>query len=83
MAMEPLKVPTDDAAPALTKRRGRGVAADSTNWRGAIIFLAPASVLLLVFLVYPTIYSIALSFNRGRRGEFTEMMVVMPGSSRI
>jgi ABC-type spermidine/putrescine transport system permease subunit II len=27
---------------------------------------------MLVFLVYPTIYTIALSFNRGRRGEFTE-----------
>jgi alpha-glucoside transport system permease protein len=26
----------------------------------------------VVFLVYPAVYTIALSFNRGRRGEFTE-----------
>lgn len=72
MGMEPVKVPTDDAAPAFAKRAGRGVAADSTNWRGALIFFGPAALLLGIFLVFPTIYSIALSFNRGRRGEFTE-----------
>jgi alpha-glucoside transport system permease protein len=60
--------------PGVPKVKRRGVAADSTNWRGAIIFLARATVLRLVFLVYPTIYSIALSFNRGRRGEFTEWL---------
>lgn len=60
--------------PGVPKVKRRDVAADSTNWRSAIIFLAPASVLLLVFLVYPTIYSIALSFNRGRRGEFTQWL---------
>ncbi len=74
MGMEPLKVPTDESAPALAKRRGRGVAADSTNWRGAILFFGPAAVLLSVFLVFPTVYSIALSFNRGRRGEFTDWL---------
>ena len=40
--------------------------------RTALLFLGPTATLLLVFLVYPTIYTIALSFNRGRRGEFTE-----------
>jgi alpha-glucoside transport system permease protein len=38
----------------------------------SLIFLGIPGLLLLVFLVYPTIYTIALSFNRGRRGEFTE-----------
>jgi alpha-glucoside transport system permease protein len=37
-----------------------------------LLFLGPPALLMLVFLVYPTIYTIALSFNRGRRGEFTE-----------
>ena len=38
----------------------------------ALFFLGIPGLLLLVFLVYPTIYTIFLSFNRGRRGEFTE-----------
>jgi alpha-glucoside transport system permease protein len=37
-----------------------------------LLFLGPPAILLAIFLVYPTIYTIALSFNRGRRGEFTE-----------
>jgi alpha-glucoside transport system permease protein len=40
----------------------------------AWLFLAPTIILLLVFMVYPTIYTIALSFDRGRRGEFTEFV---------
>jgi hypothetical protein len=42
--------PTQDKPP-----KQRGVAADSVNWRGAAIFFGPAAVLLLVFLVFPTI----------------------------
>ena len=38
----------------------------------ALVFFGPAAILLLVFLVYPTVYTIALSFNRGQRGEFTQ-----------
>lgn len=40
--------------------------------RAALVFLGPPAILLFVFLVIPTVYTIALSFNRGRRGEFTE-----------
>ncbi len=40
--------------------------------RTTLLFLGPPAILLVVFLVYPTIYTIALAFNRGRRGEFTE-----------
>ena len=39
-----------------------------------LVFLGPAVLLLLVFLVYPTLYTIALAFDRGRRGEFTEFV---------
>ena len=44
---------------------------EKNNWRGFLIFFGPAAILLLVFLVFPTIYTILLAFNRGRRGEFT------------
>ena len=44
---------------------------EGSRW-SALLFLAPALLLLIVFLVYPTIYTILLSFNRGRRGEFTD-----------
>jgi alpha-glucoside transport system permease protein len=37
----------------------------------AFLFLLPAFVLLAIFLVYPTIYTFFLSFNRGRQGNFT------------
>ncbi|HYH93523.1 MAG TPA: sugar ABC transporter permease [Candidatus Saccharimonadales bacterium] len=47
---------------------------DGRNWRGALIFFGPAALLLAIFLVFPTIYTILLSFNRGRRGEFTEWL---------
>ncbi|HEX6062474.1 MAG TPA: sugar ABC transporter permease [Candidatus Limnocylindria bacterium] len=37
-----------------------------------MLFLLPALVLLVVFLLYPTLYTILLSFNRGRNGVFSE-----------
>jgi alpha-glucoside transport system permease protein len=37
----------------------------------AVLFLGPAALFLLAFLVYPTIYTFFLSFNRGRGGEFS------------
>lgn len=41
----------------------------------AIVFLAPAVLLLIVYLIYPTIYTIALSFFRGRQSrEFSEFV---------
>jgi alpha-glucoside transport system permease protein len=51
---------TDDS-----KRPGGGF-----PW-AALIFLGPAGLLLLAFLAFPTVYTIALSFNRGRGGEFS------------
>jgi alpha-glucoside transport system permease protein len=43
----------------------------SFNWT-ALLFMLPAALLLLAFVVFPALYTLALSFNRGRRGEFTE-----------
>lgn len=41
---------------------------ERTSWTTAIPFLLPGALLLAVFLVYPTIYTILLSFDRGRNG---------------
>jgi alpha-glucoside transport system permease protein len=51
-------------------RRARGPEAPS--YGSALLFLAPAGVFLVVFLLYPAIYTILLSFNRGRNGVFGE-----------
>ena len=51
-------------------RRGRGP--ESPRWGTALLFLAPAALLLVVFLVYPAIYTVLLSFNRGRNGVFEQ-----------
>jgi alpha-glucoside transport system permease protein len=67
--MDPNGMPTAMKAPAVapvTNRPGRRYDP------AALLFLGPTALLMVVFLVYPTIYTIALSFNRGRRGEFTE-----------
>lgn len=72
MAQTPTPVPTgfggrgDPRGGRRPKREGRGYD------RAALFFLAPAGLALIIFLVIPTIYTIGLSFNRGRRGEFTE-----------
>src|SRR6266542_2318159 len=42
------------------------------KWGSTILFLAPAGLLLLVFLIYPAIYTLLLSFNLGRNGTFSE-----------
>jgi alpha-glucoside transport system permease protein len=43
------------------------------NWT-AILFMAPAALLLLVFLVFPAVFTVGLSFDRGRGGEFSEFV---------
>ena len=59
------------ARPAvLAARAARGP--EKPKWGTTILFLAPAGVLLLVFLIYPAIYTVLLSFNRGRNGIFNE-----------
>jgi len=62
--------------------RSASVAVAKTNQSGGgfswsvLIFLGPAALFLLVFLVYPMIYTLFLSFNRGRGGEFTNWVGV-------
>ena len=41
------------------------------NWV-ALAFMAPAALLLGIFVVFPAVYTLALSFNRGRGGQFSE-----------
>ena len=59
--------PPADAPPASSSSSPGG----GFSW-AALLFLGPAALFLIVFLVYPTIYTLFLSFNRGRGGEFTE-----------
>jgi alpha-glucoside transport system permease protein len=54
------------SAPPSERRPGEGF-----NWT-ALAFMAPAALLLLIFLVFPAIYTLVLSFNRGRGGQITE-----------
>ena len=63
-----LPVPLGQAV-AKRARRAQGSGGPS---RTAILFLLPAGVLLVVFLLYPALYTILLSFNRGRNGVFSE-----------
>jgi alpha-glucoside transport system permease protein len=59
------------ASPSVATASGRKPLGGGFSW-AAVFFLAPAALLLAVFLVYPTIYTFFLSFNRGRGGEFSE-----------
>src|ERR1044071_4051903 len=66
--VDPAGVATAKAPAASPATAGAG-----RRWdRAVILFLGPTALIMLIFLVYPTLYTIALSFNRGRRGEFTE-----------
>jgi alpha-glucoside transport system permease protein len=56
---------------ALAETRGAARGGGGFNW-SAVLFLGPAALLLILFLVIPMIYTIFLSFNRGRGGEFTQ-----------
>jgi len=47
---------------------GRARGPEKPNYLAAILFLLPAGILLVVFLLYPSIYTVLLSFNRGRNG---------------
>ncbi|MEO6059100.1 MAG: sugar ABC transporter permease [Candidatus Limnocylindria bacterium] len=57
-------------APAMRSKRGTSKVGGRFPW-AALVFLSPAVVLLLAFLAYPAVYTLALSFNRGRGGGFS------------
>lgn len=65
----------DRTRASLTGVRGprrRPLIPEGTNWGAALLFLAPAGLLLLVLVIYPTVYTMLLSFTRGRQGLLTE-----------
>ena len=67
---DPAGIPTATAAPATSP--STSTAGRRWDTAATLLFLGPTALMMLIFLIYPTIYTIALSFNRGRRGEFTE-----------
>jgi alpha-glucoside transport system permease protein len=73
MGFDPAALAKDQAALGKVTAPPRGSGQDEgRNWSSMLLFFGPAAILLLIFLVFPTIYTILLSFNRGRRGEFTD-----------
>jgi alpha-glucoside transport system permease protein len=60
-------VPQPIPATATAGRPRRGVPGGVT----ALLFLAPALILLLIFLVYPMLSTIRMSFDRGLGGNFS------------
>jgi alpha-glucoside transport system permease protein len=64
----PQAIPARPGVAAVRSARGP----ERPKWGTTILFLAPAGLLLLVFLIYPAIYTLLLSFNRGRNGIFNE-----------
>src|SRR5438874_10072966 len=64
----PQEQPTRDR----TRAARRALGPEGPNYVSAVLFLLPAGLLLVVFLLYPTVYTILLSFNRGRNGVFGE-----------
>src|SRR5438132_12471119 len=59
------------STPDLTAVR-RARTPEGPNYGAAILFLFPAAILLVVFLLYPSLYTILLTFNRGRNGVFEQ-----------
>src|SRR5213596_1069816 len=59
------------STPDLTAVR-RARTPEGPNYVAALLFLLPAAILLVVFLLYPSVYTVFLSFNRGRNGVFGE-----------
>ena len=64
----PQAIPARAGLSAVRSTRGP----EKPNYLAAIVFLLPAAILLLVFLLYPAIYTVLLSFNRGRNGVFDQ-----------
>ena len=71
MGLAPTPAITTPLAPTVARRARRMRGSEGPQW-GAVFFLLPAVVLLVVFLLYPALYTILLSFNRGRNGVFNE-----------
>jgi alpha-glucoside transport system permease protein len=62
-------VPINSIKPA----KGRA-GMERTRWVTVLLFLAPALVLLAIFLVYPVISTLRMSIDRGLGGNFTRLV---------
>ncbi|TMC43274.1 MAG: sugar ABC transporter permease [Chloroflexi bacterium] len=64
----PQVIPARAGLSAVRSARGP----EKPNYLAALLFLLPAGLLLVVFLLYPSLYTVLLSFNRGRNGVFEQ-----------
>jgi alpha-glucoside transport system permease protein len=64
------------ATPAVVAppKTGRGARTERTGWPTVLLFLGPAIVLILIFLVYPVISTLRMSVDRGLGGEFSRFV---------
>lgn len=64
------------ATPAVISppKTGRGVRHERTGWGTVLLFLGPALILLLIFLVYPVISTLRMSLDRGLGGNFSRFV---------
>jgi alpha-glucoside transport system permease protein len=74
VSIEPVGVARDPAAAPAKAPKRKANENEGSNLKAAFFFLLPSVALLLVFIVYPTIYTILLSFDRGRRGQFSQFV---------
>lgn len=76
MAANPLSTPgrIGTSAPAPRVPGGNGARFERTRPIVLAIFLLPAAVLLAVFMVYPVLYTLRLSVDRGLGGNFTRLV---------
>ena len=54
--------------------RGRRVRHERTGWGTVLLFLAPALILVAIFLVYPVFSTLRMSIDRGLGGNFTRIV---------
>ncbi|HXU84659.1 MAG TPA: sugar ABC transporter permease [Verrucomicrobiae bacterium] len=54
--------------------KGRPARTERTGWPTVLAFLAPALLLITIFLVYPVISTLRMSVDRGLGGEFTRFV---------
>ncbi len=61
------------ASPAAGAQPTQRAPGSGFNWT-ALAFMLPAALLLLIFLVLPALFTVGLSFDRGRGGSFSEFV---------
>lgn len=64
------------SSPSIGRPGGAGhkLRSERTGWFTVSVFLAPALALLLIFLIYPVVYTLRLSFDRGLGGNLTRFV---------